>query len=143
MTFRAPGQNPTHKSRRDEPTPPISIFPSDQEEAKACTKCGEEKPLDAFARDRSKKHGRKAVCKACDTERGKAYYAAHRDGVLQRVKKSQAAKRQPKPCTVCGAETISRRHSYCATHAAERDERRRQERAKRDSARYRRRKAGL
>jgi len=32
---------------------------------KRCTKCGEEKPLAAFSRDRSREDGRFSQCKAC------------------------------------------------------------------------------
>ena len=35
------------------------------EDLKRCTKCGEEKPLAAFSRDRSRKDGRYPQCKAC------------------------------------------------------------------------------
>jgi len=44
---------------------------------KKCPQCNGEKPLDAFAVDRSKKDGRKARCKECDAaKKKKAYYAA-------------------------------------------------------------------
>lgn len=44
---------------------------------KICPQCNGEKPLDAFAMDRSKKDGRKGHCKACDAaKKKKAYYAA-------------------------------------------------------------------
>ena len=36
---------------------------------KACTKCGETKPLDAFSPDRRRKDGRQGRCRACDAER--------------------------------------------------------------------------
>lgn len=44
---------------------------------KKCPQCNGEKPLDAFAVDRSKKDGRKAHCKECDAARKrKNYYSA-------------------------------------------------------------------
>lgn len=36
------------------------------EDTKTCTRCGVEKPLDGFHRDKSKKDGRQTYCKACN-----------------------------------------------------------------------------
>jgi hypothetical protein len=46
---------------------------------KTCSKCGVMTAETDFGIDRSKTSGRKSHCKACDRERGKAYYAEHRD----------------------------------------------------------------
>lgn len=40
---------------------------------KTCTKCGVEKPLTEFWRDRSKKHGHSARCKVCKTSAHNQY----------------------------------------------------------------------
>jgi hypothetical protein len=39
---------------------------------------------DGFGVDRSKASGHKSHCKACDRERGNAYYAEHRDELFAR-----------------------------------------------------------
>jgi hypothetical protein len=59
-----------------------------------CTKCGETKPLSAFAADRSKSDGLKSWCKACDNERCRAYYEANRERVLKRVNAYNAEHRR-------------------------------------------------
>jgi hypothetical protein len=48
-----------------------------------------------FGVDRSKASGRRSYCKACDRQRGRAYYAAHRDELyVQRetVRRSSCAR---------------------------------------------------
>jgi hypothetical protein len=51
-----------------------------------CYRCGEEKPADQFAVDRSKASGRKSICKPCDKAKGLAYYRRNRDRMLERAK---------------------------------------------------------
>lgn len=46
---------------------------------KVCTKCGQEKPLDEFWPDRSKKHGRMAQCKDCKRQAMREYRAKNPD----------------------------------------------------------------
>jgi hypothetical protein len=41
-----------------------------------CYRCGKKKPLGEFAKDASKRTGRKSICKACDRERARARYLA-------------------------------------------------------------------
>ena len=68
---------------------------------KACSKCGEEKPLDDFYRDKSGKSGRSSRCKTCanahvaswkaaNSERHRIqrseYYRANRDVTIERAK---------------------------------------------------------
>lgn len=43
-------------------------------ETKLCTKCGEEKPLEEFYKDKTKKYGRSSYCKICSSQRCKLYY---------------------------------------------------------------------
>lgn len=43
------------------------------EGTKACSKCGEVKPLSAFVRDRSSKTGRRSCCLTCNQKANKAY----------------------------------------------------------------------
>ena len=54
---------------------------------KACTKCGEVKPLDGFAVESRNKSGRAAHCKECELARQKEYYADNRDERLAYKKK--------------------------------------------------------
>lgn len=72
---------------------------------KACTKCGEVRPLDAFSRHRRAKDGRNWACKQCksrqaaewyqanrddDTAKKSAYYRANKEKILARQKKFDA-----------------------------------------------------
>ena len=43
-------------------------------ETKRCIKCGKEKPLEGFRRDRSKKQGRYSRCRECERQYERAYY---------------------------------------------------------------------
>ena len=47
---------------------------------KRCTKCGEEKPLDAFHRDASSPDGHKRWCKTCNNAASREYYARKKEG---------------------------------------------------------------
>jgi uncharacterized CHY-type Zn-finger protein len=44
-----------------------------------CYKCKQDLPVEDFARDKSKSSGRKSICKACDNEKAKRYYADNLD----------------------------------------------------------------
>ncbi len=48
-------------------------------ETKRCTKCGEEKPLSEFHRDRTKSDGRKSWCKLCTSGYQREYYEENRE----------------------------------------------------------------
>ncbi|MFA5407193.1 MAG: hypothetical protein WC343_00295 [Bacilli bacterium] len=48
-------------------------------ETKRCTKCGEEKPLTEFYRDRTKSDGRKSWCKLCTSGYQREYYEENRE----------------------------------------------------------------
>jgi len=49
-----------------------------------CFRCGGRKPVGEFYSDKTKASGRKSICKACDLEKSKRYYAEHRVEVLRR-----------------------------------------------------------
>jgi hypothetical protein len=53
---------------------------------RCCYACGRDRPVDEFARDKSKGSGRKSICKACDNAKSSRYYAANRDRVIARVR---------------------------------------------------------
>lgn len=93
-----------------------------------CSRCGDEKSVDEFAVDRSKPVGRKNWCKACDNARSAAYYARNRGRKLAYMA-SRAKPRKPRACVMCGGESVSSRHFYCAecravVHAGQRRARR-------------------
>ena len=65
---------------------------------KRCPKCGEVRDCDEFARDASKRDGRKSVCKTCNRARAQAYYEANREKVIARVQARNAKVRNtPQP----------------------------------------------
>ena len=53
---------------------------------KVCTKCGEEKELEHFAKAKSGKFGRKAECKSCQSQRFKKFYNENVEEQRQRSK---------------------------------------------------------
>jgi hypothetical protein len=66
-----------------------------------CYACAEVLPAEMFARDRAKASGRVSICRACDREKSRRYYLAHRDEKLAKAK----AERVPPPmveCRTCG-----------------------------------------
>ncbi len=64
----------------------LSEVPKSAEEAR-CYRCAIPKPIDQFARDRSKASGRKSICKPCDTAKSATYYAENAERVIARVTK--------------------------------------------------------
>jgi hypothetical protein len=44
---------------------------------KLCTKCKEDKPLEAFLKDKACKYGRKGYCKECSNALNRQYYKDH------------------------------------------------------------------
>ena len=76
----------------------------------ACSRCGETKPVEAFYADRSRAQGRKSICKPCDLEKARDYYAAHAGVRAERW----AALAKQRLCVRCGLPAASQRHRYCA-----------------------------
>ena len=56
-----------------------------------CPGCGRLLSAGEFAVDRSRKSGPKSRCKRCDGERAAAYYHAHREAVLERLRTKREA----------------------------------------------------
>jgi len=56
---------------------------------KICTKCNEEKPLDAFRKQSSTKDGLKYHCKECDDRNDKSYYNKNKGKIVTKVKEWQ------------------------------------------------------
>jgi 5-methylcytosine-specific restriction endonuclease McrA len=53
-------------------------------ESKRCSKCGDVKPLKAFAKDKRKKDGRTSACRDCFNAWYRSYWAANADKELER-----------------------------------------------------------
>lgn len=53
---------------------------------KKCSKCGVEKTLDCFSRDKSKKYGINNSCKECRSKDKKRYYEQNREDCIKRSK---------------------------------------------------------
>jgi protein-arginine kinase activator protein McsA len=113
---------------------------------RACRRCGEDKPLEAFTRDKRGKHGRRSICRTCDSKRAAEWQAANRDrhnattaAYVQRNREKDAAKSavwqakrrgqlEQQPCEVCGSEDSQAHHDdytrrldvrwLCPTHHA-------------------------
>lgn len=51
---------------------------------KACTKCGEVKPLDGFSKDKRAKDGKQSCCKECVSEYHRRHYEENREAILER-----------------------------------------------------------
>jgi hypothetical protein len=68
---------------------------------KRCSECRTVKPLGEFARDASKRSGYGALCRACDSARGKARYAANREAQLAKAnaRAGQRRSRRRRPVT--------------------------------------------
>ena len=56
---------------------------------KVCTKCGQQKPLDAFRKQSSTKDGLKYHCKECDNKTAKSYYNKNKKKIVEKVKEWQ------------------------------------------------------
>jgi hypothetical protein len=50
-----------------------------------CYRCGEEKPVEEFSADRAKASGHASICRACDREKAREYYAANREAKLAKA----------------------------------------------------------
>jgi hypothetical protein len=76
-----------------------------------CYRCNRELPVEDFARDATKRLGRKRICKACDRAKSRRYYAAHRDTVLARMKRGP----REAMCATCGGAftAMNGRQLYC------------------------------
>lgn len=58
---------------------------------RVCRKCGQEKPLIEFVKDKKCALGRKYVCQQCDRERKRKEYAANPEKARERFRKWRAA----------------------------------------------------
>ena len=54
-------------------------------ETKKCSKCGDEKFLSDFYKDKTKKYGVSSICKQCNSKVSKNYYKAHKEEIIKKV----------------------------------------------------------
>lgn len=80
------GGHPISRKNDSAWTPRIQLFLSPFSQSRTCPRCGEDRAVEEFARDKSKSNGRKSFCKSCDNAKSKRYYAANRERVLARIK---------------------------------------------------------
>jgi hypothetical protein len=89
------------------------MFAVGEQAIRKCGRCGEVKPLEDFAWHRRAKGQRNHYCRSCQSEYGKAHYAANRQRYLEleaKRKRARARKRmrfileylQTNPCVDCG-----------------------------------------
>lgn len=80
---------------------------------KICTKCGLEKPIEEFSKNRTKKDGLSCECKKCHQSRYKQYYNKNKE----RYRESSKRKREKlytylnqikkNGCSMCGEKDIA------------------------------------
>lgn len=78
---------------------------------KTCTRCGQGKPLEEFARTAASPSGRRSWCLECMRKKARDYYASHREERKKRARKYFAANRE--------RENERRRQRYAANRTAE------------------------
>src|SRR5258706_7763476 len=76
-------------------------------ETKYCPKCDEVKPLDTFPKNKSRRDGFNAYCKACAMKQWRAYRTAHLEECKARDRAYYAAHRE---------QAIARGKIYRTTH---------------------------
>lgn len=84
---------------------------------KTCTKCGEEKPLDDYARDGRASDGRTSSCKACHSVAARKKYAANQENGRARARAYRAEHREQ--AAKYRATNAERIREYMANYHAE------------------------
>lgn len=80
---------------------------------KKCTKCGIEKPIEEFYKNKSKRDGHSSICKNCQKESDKVYYLRNKDKVRARAKKYHNMIKdyinaiKSHGCVICGERDVS------------------------------------
>lgn len=65
-----------------------------EEKTKVCSKCGEEKPLTEYNKDKRLKSGLRAACRVCDKARNKKYREENRERAIAASKKWREENRE-------------------------------------------------
>lgn len=84
---------------------------------RVCLRCGGTFPREEFARDASKTFGFKSWCKECERKRGRAYYAANRERILEAAVRKRGRPRSPErtECSECGEPLEVRQRVCCGS----------------------------
>jgi len=61
-------------------------MPNNEEQTRECTKCGQEKPLSGFHKDKRARVGVQSQCKVCVLARMKQYHQKNKDKISERGK---------------------------------------------------------
>ena len=69
-------------------------------ETKICYKCREEKPLEEFYRDKTRKDGRHSLCKTCSNQRMKLYYQKNSEEIKNRARNWEKNNREKRNASV-------------------------------------------
>ena len=69
-------------------------------ETKICYKCGEEKPLEEFYKDKTRKDGRHSLCKTCSNQRMKLYYQKNSEEIKNRARNWEKNNREKRNASV-------------------------------------------
>ena len=95
-------------------------------DTKVCTKCGSEKPLKEFHKDKQKKDGYYSSCAKCSISQSKLYARAHRKEVrLNNMKYTtgiskeiyaQLSKEQDNVCAICGRSNVDPTRNLSVDH---------------------------
>ena len=88
------GGYPSRSPSADTPAPSPLLSP--RAETRPCSRCGELREAEDFARDRTRASGHKNHCKECDRAKARAYYVANRERVIARVSKTNRERRNAK-----------------------------------------------
>ena len=83
---------------------------NDTTQIKRCSTCGEQKPLDMFHKDCSKKSGLSSCCKSCAIERSRKHHADNRETILEHRRQHYADNRD--------VERARRRQYYASNRDA-------------------------
>jgi hypothetical protein len=82
-------------------------------EIKHCNKCGKDKPISEFGKNKSKKDGLQTMCKECVRAYGKLHYATHKEDYINRNRSYREHNREwlnsiksQLKCSICGEDRI-------------------------------------
>lgn len=82
---------------------------------KHCYRCGGDKPLDQFHKERRRKDGLQTMCVDCARKRNREYYGAARQRIIQAkygITLEEYEAFMEKPCAICGAEAVCLDHDH-------------------------------
>ncbi len=118
--FLSPGQN---RELRGTIVSERKIFyrlPSD-DDLVVCHRCGELRRWGDFMRDRSKRSGRGSMCRWCNAEKSREYYAENREAILEKQVARRGGRRLvvALECSECGDPLEPPRRVVCSPRCRE------------------------